>query len=602
MYWIGAIFAVVIVWAVLMRVIGPKKPLDLGEVNPIAKGGLTVVGVGLIIFCFTAISVVWVGENEVGQLSKKYGSASLKDGRQIATDGEMGQQADVLPPGFHLMPFVRLTHSVALEPIIEVKPGECAILSAKDGEPLNGANFAEAFPAGEENQMVTDARYFLTHHGKKGQQTTVLKPGKYRLNTFLWDVKNGQPAVHIEAGQVGVVNSRVHSRVDMGNLKVEKPADTTARKEATVDGTLTADLVPVGAIGIWKDTLEPGLYYVNADAYKITPMNTKVDSLEYKGGYTRRSIKLEVDGKGQVTSTSTEEKIEMPQGATDRAIAVKPEGWEIYVEGRVQIQVTPQKAALVHAAVGSLEAIEKNVVTPAFRSVVRNVANGGTITVTDEKGNKQTRPVQALDFLNNRAAIEVAIQDAMRIEGEKAGVTIQEVRLGDSILPPELTLGKQRTQLAEQMSTAFKQEELAQTQRVAAENAKAKADQQGTLVAAQISVESSKQLAEAAKNEGEGQKQKLIAIADGQKAQADVLGKDKVMTLKVIEEVMKFLDAHPTVATSFAEHMPDFVPQRVVTVGAEHGASFNGAAAILGELLGTSNPPPEPAKPTSGKQ
>lgn len=36
---------------------------------------------------------------------------------------------------------------------------------------------------------MLNAEYFLTNGGQKGPQLTVLKPGKYRLNRYLFDVK-----------------------------------------------------------------------------------------------------------------------------------------------------------------------------------------------------------------------------------------------------------------------------------------------------------------------------------------------------------------------------------------------------------------------------
>ena len=35
---------------------------------------------------------------------------------------------------------------------------------------------------------MLDAEYFLTHGGQRGPQTTILTPGNYRLNTYLWDL------------------------------------------------------------------------------------------------------------------------------------------------------------------------------------------------------------------------------------------------------------------------------------------------------------------------------------------------------------------------------------------------------------------------------
>ena len=69
---------------------------------------------------------------------------------------------------------------------------------------------------------MLDAEYFLTHGGQRGPQTTILTPGNYRLNTYLWDV-DIQDAVDVAKGFVGVVKSNVIAAVNFGNLVAEKP-------------------------------------------------------------------------------------------------------------------------------------------------------------------------------------------------------------------------------------------------------------------------------------------------------------------------------------------------------------------------------------------
>ena len=145
---------------------------------------------------------------------------------------------------------------------------------------------------------MLDAEYFLTHGGQRGPQTTILTPGNYRLNTYLWDLSIYN-AVDVAEGFVGVVKSNVIDSVHFGNLVADKPAscqqktvstnasgEAVAAKEAKSDeGKLTAILVPVGCIGIWEKALQPGRYYANEAAYKITMMSTRVQTWEFKGGY-----------------------------------------------------------------------------------------------------------------------------------------------------------------------------------------------------------------------------------------------------------------------------------------------------------------------------
>src|SRR5690606_30810890 len=103
----------------------------------------------------------------------------------------------------------------------------------------------------------------------------------------------------------------------------------------------------------------------------------------------------------------------------------------------------------------------------------------------------------------------------------------------------------------------------AQAKRIAVERARAEADQQHNLVQAEI------------------EKKKLMEVAQGQKAQADILGPDRTMGLKLAEMIL-----------AAAKENPDLVKVSTVSVqGGDGGSSLEGAAAVLGSsgLLGNSN-------------
>ena len=57
-------------------------------------------GVILIVLAVALTSFVFVGVDETGHRHKIYFGGNLKDGAIIATDGEKGPQAAILPPGF----------------------------------------------------------------------------------------------------------------------------------------------------------------------------------------------------------------------------------------------------------------------------------------------------------------------------------------------------------------------------------------------------------------------------------------------------------------------------------------------------------------------
>ncbi len=450
-------------------------------------------------------------------------------------------------------------------------------LNAKDGAPLRPDQFlADAFPPEHELDML-DAEYFLTHGGQRGPQTTVLTPGNYRLNTYLWDLSIYN-AVDVAEGFVGVVKSNVVDSVHFGNLTADKPAscqqktvstnesgEAVAAQEAN-EGKLTAILVPVGCIGIWEKALQPGRYYANEAAYKITMMSTRVQTWEFKGGYKRRYIDLSLDQAGNLTQSQRSVDVPVPPGSADPAISPFVEGWLVPLELRVLAQVTPDNAPFVVASVGGLPEIENNIMVPTIRSIVRNVVGA------------QGRHV--LDLADNRAALEHAVEDAIRPEGLRAGIVIKEVKFGDPALPPELLVSRLRQQLADQLQVTYQQEQKAQTQRIETEKARATAEQQHQLVEAVIGVQVSEQNKNAAKLRGEGQKLELEEVAQGQRAQADVLGQDRVLTITLVQQLLKTIQEKPEVVSLIGR----LVPQTVVSTGGQ-GASLDSAAAIFGALL-----------------
>src|SRR5260370_6019465 len=278
---------------------------------------LRILFVVIALTCLAATSYVHVESDEIAVLNKIYGTTSLPGEHIIATNGEKGPQAEILTPGWHPWFLVNVIYQVENKKVVSIPSDKYGFLNAKDGAPLGPDQFlSDAFPAEHQLDML-DAEYFLTHGGQRGPQTTVLTPGNYRLNTYLWDL-SVYNAVDVAEGFVGVVKSNVIDSVHFGNLIVEKPTscylktvstnasgEAVAAEEAKADkGKLTAILVPVGCIGIWERALQPGRYYANEAADKITMMTARGQTGEFNGGYNRRSIDLNIDHARNVTHTA----------------------------------------------------------------------------------------------------------------------------------------------------------------------------------------------------------------------------------------------------------------------------------------------------------
>lgn len=562
-----------------------KSEPDGADANPRFSGpvqklsGAVLMIVGLVFLASS--SFVLIGADYVGHLKRIYGFADLPPGHIIALNSQKGPQANILGPGFHFIPFVRVLYDVEEYQIVSIPEGFYGQITTLDGAPLPAGVFiAPQFAESDVNDML-NADTFLKNGGMRGPQETVLKPGNYRLNRYLFDVTLSEAtrATIIPAGHVGVVKSNV----------AKPDIDCTAinRSAARASEGLTVPLVPNGCVGIWQEPLLPGAYYLNRKAYEVTLVDTRVQTWEYKGGFTKRIIDLSVDQQGNIQQTVREVQERVPDDAADRAVFVKVEGWDIPLELRALVQVDPENAPIVVGSVGGLAEIEDRILTPAIRSIVRNVL-GSNIRIAikgEAVGAYEERPTRVLDLIENREALEENIERLIKSEGNKAGVNIREIRLGEPAIPPELLISRLRVQLADQLSQAYERETAAQVKRVETEQARSTANEQPRLVAAQIAVQIANQKEQERAALGRAERQFLEQLAAGQKAQALVLGEDRVALLQALEKILATLEAKPELASFISK----LVPNTVVSGGGD-GAGLAGAAAILGQSLQGSLP------------
>lgn len=540
----GLISIVLIAYAIFLF----KKPLSAGGIKSETTTHIVQVILFIIgIFGLASRSFVIVDANEVGHLKRIYLASDLPPGKIIAADGEKGPQAEILGPGFHFIPLVKILYDVEYYPVISIPEGQYGLLVAKDGLPLRGNQFISDEWGENRFQDMLNARYFLTEgKGQKGPQLDVLRPGKYRLNRYLFDVKIAR-ALDVPTGHVAVIRS---------NVQTMKNCPETVSNGGKTGDKVATPIVPKGCIGVWDEARPPGRYYLNEKAYVATIIPTRLQTWSYKGGYTKRQIDLRVDDNGKIQQKESSEKIPKPQNAAAEAILVRVEGWTVPVEMRVIVQVYPENAPIVVATIGDLQRVEDNIITPAIRDILRTIG-----------GHPERK---ALDFMTKRDEITKLVEAAIATEGIKAGVSIQEARMGEPAIPPELLVATLREQLASQLKATYVKEQEAQKQRIAVERERATADQQAKLVEAEIAKQAAAHKKQQLKLEGEGEKLKLMEIAKGQKAQADVLGKERALQLQALEK-----------ALGAAVQNPAIVKIPTVLVNGT-GSGYEGAAAVLG--------------------
>jgi len=570
-------------------------PHTAGVVNWCIRAVFGVISLGLVL----GTSFITVGDDEIAQMKRIYMATDLPKGRIIGVGAQKGKKAETIGPGFHFIFALNILNDVEKVQMISVNPGHYRTLSARDGKTLPpGVTYAPGF----QNELLTylDAETFLTTEeaniGFKGPQTTILPPGTWRVNTYLWQVSNDKVARDIAQGFVRVIKSNARTAVNFGAaMTTAYPVSCEAVPIPASRGadSLSNPIMPIGCVGIWDKVLPPGKYYVNEDVFAVTPIDTRVQAWEYKGGYLSRSVDLSVDAKGEITQTERSVQVPKPEGAADEAIGIKIDGYTIHQSLRVLVQVTPENAPFVVASVGGMEEVENRIITPVVQSAVRDLS-GQFITVVeavidpvsgkpvlDADGNavtrKTRRPVSPLDLIERRGVLQAVAEAAIKPEGDKAGVTIREVRFLQPDMPPEVLIPRKRRQLAFEMIETLKREQEAQIERIAKENAQATAEAQPQLVQAQIEVQVAEQYKQQQLLRGEADRNYLEQVAKGQAAQADVLGNELVAKLKMMELILANPDA--------LAHLGKTVPNIVVMTGGDSGmggiGSLEGFAAIL---------------------
>lgn len=104
-----------------------------------------------------------IKEDEVGIIYKRFGRP-LPMGRRVAVNGEIGLQADILPPGLHLnLPNIE----IRIVKAIVIAADEVGLVDARDGASLPpGENFGKAVECND----FQDAKAFIKNGGQKGKQ------------------------------------------------------------------------------------------------------------------------------------------------------------------------------------------------------------------------------------------------------------------------------------------------------------------------------------------------------------------------------------------------------------------------------------------------
>src|SRR4051794_22580275 len=221
---------------------------------------LIIVGVVTL----TALIVIWyiltrflvnIGAREVGIKERRYFGRRMPQGRVVATDGEVGLQADILKPGLHFVmyPVERVVQKV---PLVEIGADELGIIEAIDGEPMPMGSVFAPDRAQNAHNNFQDPIAFIKQGGVKGIQLRTLPPGKWAIHPWLFRVSIA-PTTVIPPGKVGVITAADGAPLDAGRLHGKAIADHKNFQDAE------AFIYNGGQKGPQVEILTPGTYRIH---------------------------------------------------------------------------------------------------------------------------------------------------------------------------------------------------------------------------------------------------------------------------------------------------------------------------------------------------
>src|SRR6185295_667480 len=225
--------------------------IDLVTLIPVAVVALLAL---IIVIAFIRRIFVNVDAREIAIKERRYLGEKMPPGRVVATEGEVGIQADVLKPGLHLIkfPFERVVRKV---PLIEIGADEMGIIEAVDGEPMPPGRIFAPDRAQNAHNNFQDPIAFIKQGGVKGIQLRTLPPGLWPIHPYLFRVSIAK-ATLVPQGKVGVVTAADGGPLDPGRLLGKAIIDHRNFQDAE------QFIASGGQKGPQVDILTPGVYRI----------------------------------------------------------------------------------------------------------------------------------------------------------------------------------------------------------------------------------------------------------------------------------------------------------------------------------------------------
>ena len=595
---------------------------------------------GAVLFAVIVVlraGLVIIREDQSGLLIRKIG-LPLAQGQLVACEGEAGYQATMLPPGWHF-PVWSWIYKVVKVPLHVVRPGEIALVVAKDGAPLPSGHVLGKEVACDNFQ---DAAAFLRAGGQRGRQLGFLRAGSYRINPAVFELITSDQAdehglrpeemrvFELPAEKVGIVTTLDGAPIPPEDLAGPRVAGHDSfqsaqkfldaggcrglQEEVLLSGTwnlnpwfvrvepIAMTEIPIGYVGVVVSYVGLRHVDVSGDSFKHGdlvergrkgvwvepllpgkhPINTRVMKVELVP-----TTNIVLNWASRTEAHKYDERLS--------AITVRSkDGFSFSLDVSQIIHIGMKNAPRVISRVGSMQNLVDHVLQPTVANYFRNSAQEVTV----------------LEFLSARSERQKEAYKAIRAAIEAYDVECIDTLIGDIVPPAELMKTQTDRKIAEEMQRTFDMQRQAQVKRQELERETAIANMQGEVVRSEqmvrITEKQALAMAETAKGEGQATRVRALAEAEALRVRADseaaamrvrgeaeaastqAVGAAKAASYRAgIEAMGESSFGALQLAIAIGEHRVKLVPD--IAVG---GEGQNGLASVLmGRMLAASLPP-----------
>lgn len=487
---------------------------------------------------FRLFGIVFVPEDKIGLVTKKFvligSNKNLTGDRIIATKGESGFQAQVLPGGIHFWKWP-WQYEIKMQEFVVIPEGHIGLVSAKDGAIIETGRILARRVECENYQ---DAESFINNGGQRGRQSAFIPNGTYKINTHLFEVSM-VPQVLIGENMVGIVrtldgdpllpgqiagkeiDNQIHNNFQNFDAFLEAGGNRGMQQQIIQAGSYNlnpwaVDIeekdmteVPIGTVGVvmsfygpegedvsgtdfkhgnlvgrnqkgvWAEPLNPGKYAINTFTAKVEIVPTTNLVLNWA------SARTESHNLDKNLSTIT---------------VRSKDGFQFNLDVSQIIHIPMSQAPKVIARFGNMNNLVSQVLEPTIGNYFRNSAQDS----------------DAISFLVSRQQRQIAAKEHISKVLDEYNVHAVDTLIGDITPPQELMQTLTDRKIAEQREITYETQMKTQEKRQKLEKETAIADIQKDVVKAEQGVLIAEKIADAVvkKQKGDSEAVQIAAEAD----------------------------------------------------------------------------------------